>query len=62
MLNESVGTKAEDGSPLLYDCVDASAAAVGHVDIDVVCTGRWLGSGQLRRRLAGSADGQLLER
>ena len=34
MLDESVGTKADDGSPRLYDRVDVSAAAVGHVDIE----------------------------
>lgn len=45
MLDESVWTKADDGSPLRYDRVDVSAAAVGHVDIDVVCTRKVVGVG-----------------
>ena len=45
MLDESVGTKADDGSPRLYDRVDVSAAAVGHVDIDIMCTRKVVGVG-----------------
>ena len=45
MLDESVGTKADDGSPGLYDRVDVSAAAVGHVDIDIMCTRKVVGVG-----------------
>jgi len=61
MLDESVGTKADDGSPRLYDRVDVSAAAVGHVDIDIMCTRKVVGVGAANFDVV-PGKGQLLER